>query len=317
MDPFWEATMDTLSRYFLPLGAITATVICWGVLLLAQKLLSQRNAADTPTFAGPTDSSAAAVQPMLKRVEAQVRSTWSMAVATPIIFCAAYLIARQTRIEALGPEAVTLFLASGLVLLGIAISLWRGAISRERNVRWHISATQMVDRALSGLEQRGYAVLRDFAIDKVKIDYLLIGPKGVFTLQTVVYPAPTSSTHPADATVTYDGRTLFFPNEKDQLSIESAQTGAEIFSEWLSGQLGNPIAARAILALPGWQIKRISAEGISVIHPGQIEALFQYVKARPLSPEIIKQIQQHIQRHGNASHPPRNQSAPQETSLSM
>ncbi|MDA8138113.1 MAG: hypothetical protein M0036_05600 [Desulfobacteraceae bacterium] len=308
--------MDTLSRYLLPIGALIATLICWTVLALAQKLWAQRT---IKTKHSPAGQSGASIMPegqsALEALGLRVRMAWSAVAGTPVIYCATFWIAQQTQSVALGAQAIALFIVSGLALWGLTVLYWRQAVARQRREQWEITARQMVDRAIGSLEQRGYSVLRDFTLDKVKIDYLMIGPKGVFTMHAVAYPIPTSSDQLADATVTYDGRTLFFPNEKDQLSIESAQTGVEIFSEWLSEQLGTPIAARAILALPGWQIKRISAEGISVIHPGQLEALFQYVKARPLTPELIRQIEDLIQRQMGKPHNSPNPSTEKETTI--
>jgi len=98
-------------------------------------------------------------------------------------------------------------------------------------------------------------------------------------------------------TVTYDGRALFFPGNEDHESVERACAEAERLSDWLSEALDIPLAARAIVALPGWQVKRTSAEGISVINPTQFEALFQYVRPRPLTTDAVALIAEQVRQH--------------------
>lgn len=301
--------MDILPRFVLPIGAFTATLLSWAVLIIFQRLFNAKKS--KPEV--PEGTAAIPHQPKLDEAAMQVNAALGAVMATPVVLTAAFFVARSSQTVTVGWDAMAVFLSGGLILWGYAVFRWRRAIGRQRNLQWHYAAREMVEQAVAVLEQRGYLVIRNFKTDQVKIDHLLIGPKGVFTLQTMVHPIPSQSEQIADITVTYDGRTLFFPNEKDQLSIEAAQTGADNFSEWLSEQLGNPIMARAIVALPGWQIKRISAEGISVIHPGQLEALFQYVKARPLSAEMIQQIGQHIRRHQGNPPNPQNQDDLQET----
>ena len=46
----------------------------------------------------------------------------------------------------------------------------------------------------------------------------------------------------------------------------------------------------AIVALPGWFVKRTSAAGISVVNPKQFTSLFNHIQPRPLSRETIQRV---------------------------
>lgn len=296
-------TMDILSRFFLPISAFAATILSWAALIICHRFLKSSK----------SEPGATAHQTRLDNAAMQVSAAVGGVIATPIVLIAAFFVAHGTGNAIAAWDALAVFLTGGLALWGYAIIRWRSALGRQRTLQWQHAAMEMVEKAVALLEQRGYTVFHDFKTGHVKINHLLIGPKGVFALQTMVHPIPPQSDLITDITVTYDGRTLFFPNERDHLSIETAHSDTEHFSEWLSQQLGTPIMARAIVALPGWQIKRISSEGISVIHPGQLEALFQYVQARPLSAEMIQQISGHVRRHMGNPPGPQNQDDVRET----
>ena len=81
-----------------------------------------------------------------------------------------------------------------------------------------------------------------------------------------------------------------FPNGDDLESIDQAERQSSWLSQWISSAIGDQIAARAIVALPGWLVKRTSADGISVVNPNQFSSLFKHIKPRTLTDEMIARI---------------------------
>ena len=81
-----------------------------------------------------------------------------------------------------------------------------------------------------------------------------------------------------------------FPNGDDFKIIEQAERQSSWLSQWISSATGDQVAARAIVALPGWFVKRTSADGISVVNPKQFPSLFKHIKPRTLTDEMITRI---------------------------
>ena len=79
-------------------------------------------------------------------------------------------------------------------------------------------------------------------------------------------------------------------NGDDFKIIEQAERKASWLSEWIGSAIGEPVAARAIVALPGWFVKRTSADGISVVNPKQFPSLFKHIKPRILTDAMITRI---------------------------
>ena len=88
----------------------------------------------------------------------------------------------------------------------------------------------------------------------------------------------------------YNGRVLEFPNWTDAQIIEQAERQADWLSEWVGSAIGEPVAARAIVALPGWFVKRTTIDGIPVVNPKLFQSLFKHIKPRTLSEETIRRI---------------------------
>ncbi|MEJ2154477.1 MAG: nuclease-related domain-containing protein [Desulfobacteraceae bacterium] len=154
----------------------------------------------------------------------------------------------------------------------------------------------LVAKQLNRLMDDGYHVYHDFPADRFHIDHVVIGPTGVMAVETRTRVKAVSRNRNPDPVVTYDGRMLHFPKYSDYQIIEKAKYQAAWLSQWIAATVGEDIAARAIVALPGWSVKRTSAEGIPVVNPSQFETLFKHIKPRPLSEgqvaSIIRQIDQ-------------------------
>ncbi len=281
--------LDLILKFSFPLGALAAILISWAMLSAIHLLLFKRK-----KRTGPEESAA---DQAIECARMKARITLGAVLASPIVLGGGCIVALVTDNVLADLASIALLGAGGIALWVFAILRWRISIRRLKEVSWYYAAQKMVEESVAPLTPRGHMIFRDITVDDLSIDHLIVGPKGVFVLQTLVRSVSIRPNQLQDTTVTYDGRTLFFPSGQEHSSVDQATACAEKLSQWLSEHLDAPIAARAIIALPGWQVKRISAEGISVINPSQMEALFQYIKARPLSEQVIKQIVDHIELH--------------------
>jgi len=168
-------------------------------------------------------------------------------------------------------------------------------LGERRMIRLGYEGELTVGQELEKLRHDGFYVYHDFPADEFNIDHVVVGPKGVFAVETKVRSKPTTKNRVEDATVKYDGRMLYFPKSDDFKTIDQAKQQASWLSNWLEKAIGGPIAARAIVALPGWFVKRTSSEGIPVANPGQFSSLFEHIKPRPLSESMITRINHQLE----------------------
>jgi hypothetical protein len=276
-------------------GTILISFLGWVLIsTLLHRLYKPKKTDDRETGLGLIDPDAEARR-QIDWAGTGVRIALGCLVATPVFFVLSVGILAMAYPES-GSAAWVLLIAA-VLMTGYALIRYKTALGHRREIQWYHEARAMVDRAVAPLVPRGYVVFRDFRDDELRIDHLLVGPKGVFALQTLVWPEHHKEGRSPHATVTYDGRALYFPQGEDHLIADHAQRQAEKISDWITKRLGMPIAARAMIALPGWQVKRTSSIGISVINPGQMEALFQYIQPWPLSEDLLLQIARLVENH--------------------
>lgn len=198
------------------------------------------------------------------------------------------------------PEGATLvaFLAAAALLQGwILWRLWR-VLARARNLTLGYEAEVAVGQELDELRHLGYRVFHDVPADdsETHLDHVVVGPAGVFAVAARGRDAPrglrgNGGYGNGSWEVTYDGESLQFPGWRETLPLGQAMAQAEWLFEWLTEALGEPVAVRPILVLPGWSVKRTAVSGIPVLAAWRIQAYFERMRPRPeMSDTLIERI---------------------------
>jgi hypothetical protein len=181
------------------------------------------------------------------------------------------------------------------VILGILFTIYLLGklvkLLKERKItRLGYEGEVAVGQQLNQLMLKGYRVYHDFPAGNFNIDHILVGQSGVFAIETKARSKPTSRNFVENATVSYDGRLLHFPQGPDVKTIAQAKHRALWLTKWLFRAIGEQVMVRPVVALPGWYVKRTSADGIPVVNPKQFPSLFEHIAPRFLSPEVISRI---------------------------
>jgi hypothetical protein len=218
-------------------------------------------------------------------------------IVLPVFLYAGYI----THLYATGSKADPLSIVF-LALVGLAACVYffyaiRRMIKRHRSLRLDYIGELTVGQGLNRMMLEGWWVCHDFPAEGFNIDHIVVGAKGVFAIETETHAKPVKANRPDDATVTYDGRALHFPTGRNHEMIEQAKRHSKWLAGWLSQAVGEPLTVRAVIALPGWLVKRVSPEGPPVVNPKQFASLFEHVPPRPLSAEMMVRIIHQLNQH--------------------
>lgn len=156
-----------------------------------------------------------------------------------------------------------------------------------------LDAELAVGQELNYLMREGYWVYHDFPADEFNIDHVLVGPAGVFAVETKGRAKPLKIDGSAEREVIYDGESLHFPHKQEQKPIKQAETQAKWLSKWLTSAVGEPVSVTPVLALPGWFIKQTQRKGIPVINGKNCSVFFSKFEAH-LSEKLQRQIAHQI-----------------------
>jgi hypothetical protein len=163
-------------------------------------------------------------------------------------------------------------------------------LNERKTTRLGYEGEVAVGQELNQLMLKGCHVYHDFPANKFNIDHIIVGESGVFAVETKTLSKPAGRNARGNATVTYNGMMLRFPQGVDLKTIEQAKRQAAWLSNWIDSAVGEKVAVRPVVAVPGWFVKRTSANGMPVVNPKQFPSLFEHISPRYLSPEMISRI---------------------------
>ncbi|MSU49639.1 MAG: NERD domain-containing protein [Opitutus sp.] len=207
--------------------------------------------------------------------------------ATGGIACVVTMIAPPAQRLSLG---LVMFAATALV------TFWKGRklkvlIRRLWDFRLGFMGERVVGEELNQLLASGFRVFHDIPFDGFNVDHVLVGPPGVYAVETKARRKPSDVKGVEKAKVTFDGETLTYPQGYvDRRALEQARRNARTLEEWLTKACGERVMANAILTLPGWWVDRRAVGDVNVLNPEEIKRSFPNRPKQPLSASQIERI---------------------------
>ncbi|WP_162458905.1 nuclease-related domain-containing protein [Desulfosarcina ovata] len=221
----------------------------------------------------------------------------AMLIAMPILFYALYISDLYFQRRPLSLNSALVYIVIGILFVGGLTFKMVKRFNLRRKMRLGYDGEVATGQELNRLMLNGYHVYHDFVADKFNIDHIVVGPAGVFAVETKARAKPTSNNRKEDAQVIYDGGCIRFPTWKEIKPLEQAKIQAEWLARWLSSATGEQTQVRAVLTLPGWFVTRTASDGIPVINPKQFMSIAKPVNGKLLDDRRIKSIVHQIDQH--------------------
>ena len=269
------------------------------VLVAHNKLKKRRSPFKDKFLRSPGES----IRLQLEDLSADINVHLISALFLPLVFYSSVLSQAYfgNRTPSL-PLILILILLAALFEVYFVVRLVK-LLNRRRQLRLGYEGELAVGQELNQLLRHGYYVYHDFPADRFNIDHVVLGPAGVFAVETKARRKPTTGNGQSDAKVIYDGQKLHFPDWMETKPLEQARRQAQWFSKWLSSAVGDSIHAQPVIALPGWYVDRISANGFPVINPKNFRSILKSNKRILLDKSMIARIVHQIDQRCRDVHP--------------
>ncbi len=197
-----------------------------------------------------------------------------------MVFC---LFAAKTN-DSVAPIMAFILSAGSSVFFGTKIC----KLSRTRsNYRLGYEGERFVGEELSKLVRLGFEIYHDVPFEGFNIDHVLVGPRGVYIVETKTRRKPLYETGDKQFRVQFDGKFLLWPWGTDSHGIQQAKNNGRTLSSWLSSATGEPVWAHPILALPGWLVERKApSDDIYIVNPKEIYQVCATAPEKLAEPQI-------------------------------
>lgn len=142
-----------------------------------------------------------------------------------------------------------------------------------------------VGQELEKLRAHGYRVYHDFIADGFNIDHIVIGPTGVFTINTKTISKPKSH----DAKIEYDGRVVRIPGTTlDRDPIAQAKAERDFLRNWVRDNANRNAPVRPAVVFVGWYTaKRPEGAEVWVLNTTGLMSFIQNEHSELSQDEIV------------------------------
>jgi len=181
-------------------------------------------------------------------------------------------------------------------VLSFAFVFWRifKARRRVRALKLGIEGEKVVGQFLDRLRETGYQVFHDLIGTGFNVDHVLIGPAGVFTVETKTWSKPVKG----EARIKFDGSQLRVAGrEPDRDPIIQVRAQAAWLRSLLAESTGRSFEVFPVVVFPGWFIENTAA-GLREIWVLEPKALPKFLENAPqrMSMEEVKLASFHLSR---------------------
>jgi hypothetical protein len=124
----------------------------------------------------------------------------------------------------------------------------------------------------------------------------LVGPGGIFAIETKCRTKRARRQGGPDAEVTYDGTVIRFPRFTHKNSPEQARRNANWLAEEMSMAVGDSVAVRGIVALPGWWVQDSGGGKDVMVLSGKMVPSWIEKEPSKLSDELVRRVAHQLDR---------------------
>ena len=195
------------------------------------------------------------------------------------------------------PQPVITTIAAVVLVLFAA---WRMMRARKlmRNLRQGRDGERAVAEALERMREEGFRVFQDLVGPDSNVDHLLVGPQGLFVIETKAITRPVKG----EAKVQYDGEAVtlggFTP---DRDPIRQVAAIAKWVRDLVRESSGHDHAVRPVVLYPGWYVEASARNSsVWVLNPKALPAFIAQERSA-LSPEEVKLVTYHLSRYARTA----------------
>lgn len=158
---------------------------------------------------------------------------------------------------------------------------------RLRALRQGLDGERSVAEYLDRFREHGYYVYHDIMGNGFNIDHVLIGPTGVYTIETKTISKPARG----NPKISFEGDALRVDGFKpDRDPVKQAQAQATWLAEFLGKPGGEKVPVQPVVVYPGWYVeKQPNGFPVWVMEPKSLESFLRRESAK-LAPEVVKTL---------------------------
>ena len=183
-----------------------------------------------------------------------------------------------------------------LALLACAWATYKLLTIRRkiRLLRQAKEGEKAVGQYLEALREKGYKVLHDVLAGKFNLDHVLVGPSGVYVIETKTISKPVKG----DASVEYDGEKVTVAGfSPDRDPVMQAKALGKWLGELIKESTGKSFKVRPVVLYPGWFVTEQPRNSeVWVLNPKALPSFLDH-EDKSMTQDDVHLVSYHLSRY--------------------
>ena len=165
---------------------------------------------------------------------------------------------------------------------------------RVRNLKQGEEGEKVVGQYLEALREKGYKVLHDIVAGKFNLDHVLVGPSGVYVIETKTISKPARG----QAVVEYDGEKVSVNGHTpDRDPVMQTKALSRWLEELIKDSTGKSFKVRPVVVYPGWYVSdQPRGAEVWVLNPKALPSFLEHENTT-MSTEDVHLVCYHLSRY--------------------
>ena len=160
--------------------------------------------------------------------------------------------------------------AFAITAIAWAALKWRRTKPKVNQIRLGKEGERAVGQLLERLRSEGFEIFHDLGGDGYNIDHLIIGPPGVFVIETKTHSKPRGK----DVTVTFDGSQILVDGRApDRDPIAQVHAGAREIRDLFDRSTALKPFVKPVVLFPGWFVESSLRNEVWVLNANALPSL--------------------------------------------
>lgn len=193
------------------------------------------------------------------------------------------------------------YMLISVAALGLAATAWliksafqAFALQKEmRNCQFGLRGEQAVAEALANgaVAAAGYVSFHDVPGEgDWNIDHVVVGPGGIFVLETKTRSRRKPTYDQPDHEVWFDGQTLRFPWCEDRKSVVQVERNAGWVRQFIAGFAPKGILVHPVIVVPGWYVRTQGKFSVKVMNAKYLATAYLPAFERKFSEQQLQAV---------------------------
>lgn len=210
-----------------------------------------------------------------------------------------WVVGRFTFAELRSTSGFPTVVSAALLVVAFLLLITRQGLALNRlfrqlrDYRFGLRGEQAVAEVLgsSPVVKAGYTAFHDVpGSGRWNIDHVVVGPGGVFVLETKTRVKRRSLNGLPEHQVDFDGQVLHYPWAQDERAAAQVQRNAEWVRQFLNGFAPKDVTIQPVLVIPGWFVQNRGNYPVKAMNPKYLASKYLPSTRREYTPEQLEPI---------------------------